>query len=600
VNTTAITAAAKISCSFKFDDAGFTIYVPNRVAGTINPDVTIDALTKATTGTCTGAFPANIAQPVHLYTTYSNPTSGTKSVTVTTGTVSTTSPGTVHNLTFNAAGRATTALYYPDVGQVTLNATGTAPNGVAMSSTGGSFVVKPGGFVLSNIVQTASPNTMNPAATSATGTKFVKAGEQFSVTVTATTCMPGVTNCISPTAVPQATPNFGLESPAESVKLNSTLVTGLGLTDIPAIASVTGFTSFTGGVSTGTDFSWPEVGIVTLTPSLKSGNYLSVAGDTAGTVSGNVGRFYAASLGVTSGSITNRTDFSCTSPCIAPDAFTYMGESMSAVFTLTALALDGTTRLQNYVDTFAKLDPTATASLNFGAIDTATTRTPLTSRISTTGLPAATGKFSSTCTTSPACLGTAKVTAPLTITRGASADGPYAALTVGIVPQDSDGATVKFDLDTTNLTATTSDHASVGSTAVRYGQLKFANAYGSELLSLSMPVYAQYWNGLAYANNTQDNQTSFASTNVTFGNYSTSTLTATNYPNSGTTAITPASVVFSSGTSNLTLAKPGRGNVGSVDLTCSYLSYLPTNNAGRATFGIYKNNGSIIYMRENY
>ena len=83
--------------------------------------------------------------------------------------------------------------------------------------------VKPANFTLTNIVGT-SPTTPNPGATSATGAKFIAAGSNFSATVTA------VNSLGAPT------PNYGKEIAPETVKLTPTLVTGLGLTNNPALA----------------------------------------------------------------------------------------------------------------------------------------------------------------------------------------------------------------------------------------------------------------------------------------------------------------------------------------------------------------------------
>ena len=57
------------------------------------------------------------------------------------------------------------------------------------------------------------------------------------------------------------------------------LAPALGLTSNPALTTSTDF-SFANGIGTAT-VAWPEVGIVKLTPRLKSGAYLGTA-DTVG------------------------------------------------------------------------------------------------------------------------------------------------------------------------------------------------------------------------------------------------------------------------------------------------------------------------------
>jgi len=583
LNTTTNTT----SCAMTFEDAGFVINVPNRDAGVNTADVTIDALKKgAASATCVAAFPAS-TQPVKLHTTYGNPTTGTQAATVSTGAVSTGAPGTVHNLTFNAAGRVTTALSYPDVGLLTLNATGTGLNGVAMTSTGGTFVVKPFGFVLSGIKQTAAPQLANPAAADAAGAKFVKAGEAFTATVAAVD------------SNGNATPNYGQETPAENVKLTSALVAPAGGNN-PAVSG--SFGTFANGGATGTDFTWNEVGIIMLTPSILSGNYLGVAGNTTGTVTGNVGRFYAAQFALSAASLVNRADIAgCVAPC---DGFTYMGEKMNAVFTLTAQAVGGaTTKNYNYSSTsgnnFAMLDPTAVGNpLKFGAVDNGTVRTLLSSRVDTS--LSATGSFS---------LGVANVSAPLLISRLVNpvnladplnvANGPYASLDIGIAPLDSDGAVMAaYDLDATNAVSTTNDHTKVARTEVRYGYMALSNAFGSELLPLPITATAQYWNGSAYVTNILDNNTRFtvsADPDLTLSNRQ--NLVA----NPTVQGTAPVSVDMVSGVGAFTFNNTNAS--GSVDFGISTASalnnYLPSTPA-RATFGIYKGNNKFIYTRELY
>lgn len=485
------------------------------------------------------------------------------------------------------------AFNYADVGKVEL----WMRNSVATTQVGSSsgFVVKPGGFVLSAIKRT-SDGAANPAAVDATGATFVNAGESFSVTVTATTCTPASATC---TVAEAATPNYGKESSPESVLLTANLVAPVGGNNPGAtgafgafsagVATADGVSLLPDGVTKSTPFFWSEVGIITLTPSVRSGSYLA-EGDVTGTTSGNVGRFYAGQFALSGGVIANRTDLP---GCAAPagcGAYTYMGEEMSAVFMLTAQAVDGT-RLQNYVDAFAKFDPVA-GPLNLDVIDNPlppAVRTPLGARVSMAGLPAVTGKFLSTCTPTPACLGTANVTVPFMISRSASADGSYAALDVGIAPQDSDGAKPVYNLDTTNVVAGANNHALIGRTEVRYGRIKLSNNHGSELLRLPLTATVQYWNGTFWVTSATDSVTSL-------------TLAAT-YDLSGAvnnkTTPTPAgAATVTNGILNISLAKP-TGGAGSTTVVPTVPAYLPLTG-GRATFGVYKGNNEFIYLRENY
>jgi MSHA biogenesis protein MshQ len=158
----------------------------------------------------------------------------------------------------------------------------------------------------------------------------------------------------------------------------------------------------------------------------------------------------------------------------------------------------------------------------------------------------------------------------------------------------------------------------------RWGVLKLASAYGSELNNLPVQLEAQHWNGSAFVTNSTDQCTTIASGAVAMDNYQRN-LTACE------TAIAPVSLKLSAGRGFFTLARPGNNNHGSVDLklqlgtaaggsTCSAVgaaavaatsATLPwlqgrwagaanydTNPASRASFGPYKS--PLIYLRESF
>ena len=124
----------------------------------------------------------------------------------------------------------------------------------------GNFVVRPDRFVLSNI-RDDTGTIINPQAANATDPIFIAAGAPFQVTVTAVD------------AEGDATPNYGLESSAESVRLDVNLFAPAG-GNAPPVAAATGFGAFAGGAATGTDFTWPEVGIMQLDPGVADNDHL--------------------------------------------------------------------------------------------------------------------------------------------------------------------------------------------------------------------------------------------------------------------------------------------------------------------------------------
>ncbi len=612
-----INCAVASSCSTTFNTAGFIFSstanravttLPTQTAGATSLTYFLRAVkTNTTTQACQAALQGTTA--VNFAYECNDPVacSGANQMNINGGTatsISRNKNGSVSsyspvNMTFDANGNAPFNFNFNDVGKVTLYANKTV-NGAQLTGTSNPFVVKPFGFVLSAIKRTAD-NFANPAATSANGSVFIKAGDPFSATVTATT------------ATGNAALNYGREVTPENVKLTSALVTGLGLINNPAVAGA--FGTFSNGVAAGAGFSWPEVGIVTLTPDVGDGNYLG-AGNVTGTTSGNVGRFIPHHFAVTAGALATRSDLACT----PASTFTYMDEPMTASFTLTAQSASNSIT-QNYTGSFAKLNLTNPASFGFGAINNAIVNTPLTSRLS---LVSSSGSWTGGVANVSNMFAISSLTAPAT-PRTAAPDGPFDTLSIGVAPVDSDGVQLgAFNLDVGNGTQ---DHALLGSpTSVRFGRIRMNNAFGSEALDLPIPLQAQYWNGTVFTTSTSDNCTKLSPANIVLGNYRNG-LTSTNM---GTGHIVLGGA-FANGIGSLKLTKPSPvpSVLGSVDIAVNLggssndqscpawsttssgagLDYLRGKWCGtnyssdprvRATFGIYKNANEFIYMREMY
>ena len=450
---------------------------------------------------------------------------------------------------------------YGDVGKVELyvrNAGATTQIGQS-----GEFVVRPAGFVLSAIKCTTATAAScgagalamptagdNPAAATAAGASFIRAGLPFSVTVTAV-------NSSSNT-----TPNYGRETVPESVQLTPVNVVA-GMVSPPAIAG--SFGSFTSGVATGSAFTWGEVGIITLTPSVGDSDYLG-AGNATGTSSGNVGRFYPDHFD-TAVIFSGGVPMACPSGVACPAAYpgiVYSGQTYSLAVTAKN-ASGGTTSNYNTATGFSR---TATLAA-YGVLGT-------------TSAPTGAG-----------VLGVTSVTAFSTGTLTEAAEkytfSSEPTLPTSIFIRASDG-------ETSSLRATnpTTDSVEGGVTVVS-GRIKISNAYGSELLPLSVVASAQYYGGSGWLSNTADTVTSL-------------TFPATFAVGSGSTAVTlvPASGVLSSGVLTIKLAKPvcvpatPCAGIATITPTVAGVpAYLPVT-AGQATFGIYKTNNNFIYQRENY
>jgi MSHA biogenesis protein MshQ len=339
----------------------------------------------------------------------------------------------------------------------------------------------------------------------------------------------------------------------------------------PAIANnIISGGNFTNGVATMNNLSWGEVGLITLTANLTSGSYLGSALTATGT-SGNVGGFIPDHLD-TAVVATATTPMPCPAGLTCPtqyNGFVYSGQPFSVQVTAKNLA-GGTTT--NYHGAFGlSNNVTLTA---WDALGSTTTQNPGPGALTNNTVVAATFSAGVGTTATPVYTFSASPTAPTNIFVRAV---------------DSVNTVV------TSLRATPSSSVE-GGVKVVSGKVKISNAYGSELLPLPITATAQYWNGATYVTSTTDSLSSFAATNVVFNTYQPN-LTAGNYPNSGATSVTPASVVFVNGVASYQLAKPGV--TGSVDMTTNAPSYLPSNTA-RATFGVYKGASEFIYLRENY
>jgi MSHA biogenesis protein MshQ len=263
-------------------------------------------------------------------------------------------------------------------------------------------------------------------------------------------------------------------------------------------------------------------------------------------------------------------------------AFTYFGQDgLSTAFTLSAQNT-GNTTTQNYTGTYAKLGVNTWANFNFTA-----SVLPTGSLLSASAT-APTGNWAS---------GIANVVARHLVSRPTQATGPTN-ITISTAPVDADGVTMPI-----TAVATASPF--------RFGRLFAANSYGSELLPLSVPIEAQYWNGMTYQRNQLDNCTVIPANTIQMGNY------RANLNACETQLIGAGSM--SNGKANMNLSRPGAGNSGSVELsinlnaaagsTCNSATasaagsasapwFGNTNPSARATFGIYKS--PVIYLRENF
>lgn len=144
-----------------------------------------------------------------------------------------------------------------------------------------------------------------------------------------------------------------------------------------------------------------------------------------------------------------------------------------------------------------------------------------------------------------------------------------------------------------------------GTTTVRSGRLLLSNAYGSELLPLSVPAKIQYFaqvsgGGSGWTTNLDDRCTA-----LTVPTSANTGLTNTLRNKTTASIPTPLTPKVDAGDSRLRLSAPGAGNVGLVDISGNILRgantwlTLPVPSA-RACFGSCGPRSPVIYFRESY
>ena len=421
-------------------------------------------------------------------------------------------------MSFDANGNAPFTFNYSDVGQVTLWARKLAGGSLlsALSGFTNAFVVKPGGFVLSNIKQTAAPQLVNPAAANATGAKFVKAGENFTMNVSATT---------TPASGASVTPNFGRELAPEGVTLAPTLVAPAG----GAAGTFSGnFGAFANGVATGTTFTWSEVGIISLTASVGDADYLGT-GDTAGTSSGNIGRFFPDHLDTV------------VTPQGSPVGFAYSGNPLGPVpglpFTVTVTARNA--------------PGAATVNYNYAGGSGFSKDVNLSVPVG-----GATGQLY----VDAVAGGTGAVPASKFLNGVGNVDRLVPTGKISFVFNSLPRAEQAIQIHAEDADTITSSGAN-GSINIRHGRLRVFNAFGSEKADLSLPLRAEYWGGNAWVPNADDGFTVVPAGAIALSAYSG---TLSDPANFGAGHV--AGTTLASGQGSIVLAKPSPAATGSVDL----------------------------------
>lgn len=505
--------------------------------------------------------------------THQNPGSGSR-VAVVDGQSATTSPAsaTPQLVTF-VAGQAQVAVNYKDVGEISLRVDDDVSFPATLSGGTNSFVVKPAGLVVSRIE--SSGGQPNPAAATMNSDRFVPAGQAFVVEVSALD------------ADDEVTPNFGLEIPAESVVVSS-----------PGLVAPAGGRHGSGDdVNNGASFSltaapgvlrnnsvnFDEIGIISLDPVVADGDYLGT-GPVLGTNSGNVGRFYPDSFEL--------SDELVSSAC---GSFSYMSQP-GIRMRYRILALNTAGDLTTNYDSLDLSVATASVELLVENNDDGIDRSV---RLSGAASDWDDGEY-------------LVDTTSLSFNRLAAPDGPFEELQFALRVTDPVDPIGLMNLDVN--TATSGDCTLVGdcdaraiaaAERLRYGRLLVLPAFGPEDLNLNVGLEAQSYSGGVFRTNADDSCSLYSSGR-------TSLATFTGNLNSGETSVlspVPDTSLLAGGAdpdAPLTLAAPGTGNTGSVELLLDVNAWLEydwqgsgdEDPSGVATFGRYRGHDRIIFWRE--
>ncbi|HKK06572.1 MAG TPA: DUF6701 domain-containing protein [Gammaproteobacteria bacterium] len=618
------------SAVLTFRPYGFQV-TPNPIGTQVSGrpfNLTLTAVGSPPSGTgCSPITEYSGVQNVRFWATYvdpaSNPFGNLVSVNATAIGTSEVAATTVP-VTFNNGVSNPVTLVYPDAGSIQVQMkddinVGAPPAGTGSEVVigGAAFVVRPFGF------DVTVPG--NPGAVDDTGPAFIRAGQAAGDTFDANLravawqAADDVNNDGVPDGIGDAdptnnanlsdnplTPNFGEETTPASISL-SALHLNPRVADGGTAGVLNGAAPLTasgGTAATGSVLRYSEVGVIELDAA--ANNYLGGTSVQGG--SGPIGRFFPDHF-VVAGTpvLVNRSDVpGCT------DSFTYMDEDFRTQFTLQAVNADGNPT-QNYetlpgVYDYAYLKlaanpPAGAGQLGFAAVDDpAGTPTALTSRLREDSIA---GTFSN---------GVASLDASLRILRSSGTDGPFANLAVGIKPVDKDGVSLApgaLDLDPTLSGGNT--HEQVGSTDVRQGRVVFENAFGSQYLDLTVPLYTEYYAGAGagFVANGSDNCTAIGTGLLDLSNnlQNPAPGVATIQVGSGSTTATIANNPMASGRSGLSLSRPNDSGYVDIDLDLSTLPWLQydwdgngvhDNNppTARATFGSYRGDDRIIYWRE--
>ncbi len=511
-----------------------------------------------------------------------------------------------NNLTLTFAnGQANFNLSTTDVGKYVLNIrddTRLFANAVDISGASNSITTRPFALVV-NAIKSGATN--NPGGTATGGGKFVSAGTSFQATVGAylwnaaadadSNGVPDPGAGLAQITANGLTPKYAWATTLSAANPYTPAAGTLAALNNGALAAG----AFAGGSATPNNLGYNEVGSFTMSVSatsflnsagvdLTSANGLAIVFDGGGNRNGVVGRFFPDHFTLLAGSTVT--------PACVGGGFTYMDQP--------ALGYSFTVEARNLAD--AKTANYFTPGYNTGTVsmlaENNNNGTDLSARVTAPAGSWSAGSYAYNTTTA-------------VFSRLAAPDGPYDSLQLGVKVTDPDGAVLaglNMDPASSGVCAATCSGVTIGATtSVRFGRVTIANAFGSELQALPVPLHVEYYNGSGFVTNPQDGCTSITAAMLT-PTPAAGTPPLTNIPvGGGTTSGTLANIPVSAGDAGLSFNAPGAGNVGDFTLQVNlgalpWLRYDWDGNGvndndpplARVSFGTYGGSGRQIYIRE--
>ncbi len=644
-------------CNVTFSDSAFLFStIPTQISGKSSGEgvnattLTLQAVeTDNNTGACIGVFPEGGDIPVNLsYSCDDGACSQAIALTNDVNTHNVTTALASYPLRFGTDSTATLAINYPDAGKLSLN----AQKDIEIEDSDGNKVIKDLSGVSNRFVERPFGFFINavghptPAAVDASGSVYKKAGEDFTVELSAVVWQS--TDDLNNDGVPDigadlsnngVTVGFGHEATPEKAKINHGLFA-------PASGTLGGLVSgeftFTNGVSSDDSVSYDEVGIINLTANLSNFSYIGVSD-----IQGNepyVGRFYPDHFvqTIVDGNQGNLIANHDTNPLLACSelGWVYTGQVTDSegsirydnqpVLTITAYNGDGVKTL-NYIEDFAKL-----AYLNTNVNNKITFSSPLTKHANLLPLQ---GDVSGIGTITVQSGGLLTYQLPsqhhYVYTRNsASKTAPFKANFE--LPfdefKDSDEVTFKASSGTTDyfqnpqfyqLDAIPPEVTDFDNTVeVRFGRWLLENSYGPETSPLPVTMFTQHFDGTNFIHNDKENclvpavgakdpAGEIGDGGMVLWNYRLGDLDSTDdlFPADTDASVEDVNKTFVSGIYQwLMFSAPGSNKQGSLELEYQVPPWLQydwnndtnfTNNpTAKLTFGIFRGNDRIIYQRE--